>query len=219
MQLLNQPNQTSSTFRPSESGEEWPKDAAPQHWVSALFEKMARMWGNRFLDAWRDTDLAGVKVEWGKALRRLSSAELKAGVDALLTLKFPPTLPEFYGLCKQMRLHEMPSSSLLTDQTRADVEVVAANIARMREALAPLTQSREITAEWASKLLMRSESLSGKPLSYEVIRCASDAISSSAGRRVVEECTDPETAESYRSIRDAVITGYRNAGKPLWETP
>lgn len=200
---------------PNSSAEPWPADAAPEKWVAALFEKMLRMWGNRFLDQWREVGLEGVKIEWGKGLRKLSNAELKAGVDALLTLKFPPTLPEFYGLCKQMRLHDMPRVEALTDQTRAKPEVVEANLKRMREILAPLSAPKEETAEWAFRMLMRGESASGKPYPYETIKCASDAIYSTAGRKVVENCIDPELAESYRSIREAVISGYRNAGKAM----
>jgi len=203
---------------PNESAEPWPADAVPEKWVATLFEKMLRMWGNRFLDQWRDVKLEGVKMEWGKGLRKLSNAELKAGVDALLTLKFPPSLPEFYGLCKQMRLHEIPKNEALTDQTRANPEVVEADLGRMRGSLAPLQESKEPTAEWAYRLLMCGESASHKPLPFEVIRTASDAISSNAGRKVVENCSDPELRESYASIREAVLNGYRNANKPAWET-
>ena len=216
---MNHPTETSSMSTQNSSAEPWPQDAAPERWVAALFEKMLRMWGNRFLDQWRDTDLAGVKIEWGKGLRKLSNAELKSGVDALMTLKFAPTLPEFYGLCKQMRLHEMPRSDALTDQTRADVHIVGEQMAKMRGTMAPLTQPREITAEWAYRTLMRGESASGKPLPYEVVRCASDAITSSAGRRVVEECTDPELKAEYETIRSEIVRAYRAANKPLWETP
>ncbi|MCO1396397.1 hypothetical protein [Burkholderia cenocepacia] len=199
------------------SAEVWPADAVPEHWVTELFKRMGRMWGNAFLEKWPQDDLQGVKIEWARGLRKLSTSELKSGVDALLTLKFPPSLPEFYGLCKQMRLHEMPRAEALTDQTKADPETVRANLERMREIIAPLLQPREITAEWAYKLLMRGESRSGKALTHEVIRCASDAISSSAGRRVVENCQDPELRESYRTIREAIVDSYRAIGKPLWE--
>lgn len=203
----------------SSSADLWPQDAAPRHWVATLFEKMTRMWGNTFLDKWRDVDLEGVMQEWGLGLRKLSSAELKAGVGALMTLKFPPSLPEFYGLCKQMRLHELPRAEALTDQTKADVHVVGEQMAKMRALMAPLMKPREITAEWAYKLLMRGESASGKALPYEVVRCASDAITSSAGRRVVDECTDSELQDEYRLIRDEIIRAYRASNKPLWETP
>jgi len=204
----------------SSSVETWPADAVPQSWVNALFTKMARMWGNTFLDKWRDGDLDGVKIEWGKGLRKLSSTELKSGVDALLTLKFPPSLPEFYGLCKQMRLHEMPAAPALSDQTKADPRVVEANLARMREAMAPLLVPREPSARWAYDLLMRGESkYLGKPLTYETIRCASDAITSGAGRKVVEDCIDEFERENLRTIRDAIVEGRRSAFQPLWDTP
>ncbi|TGB34419.1 hypothetical protein C6946_07075 [Burkholderia thailandensis] len=206
-----------SMSKQTASAEPWPQDAVPQSWVNELFKRMARMWGNAFLDKWPVDDLEGVKVEWARGLRKLSTSELKSGVDALLTLKFPPSLPEFYGLCKQMRLHEMPRAEALTDQTKADPETVCANVERMREILAPLSAPREITAEWAYKLLMRGKSRSGKALTHEVIRCASDAISSSAGRRVVENCQDVELRESYRTIREAIVDSYRAIGKPLWE--
>lgn len=197
--------------------EAWPQDGVPESWVNELFKRMGRMWGNAFLDKWPADDLRGVKIEWAKALRKLSNAELKAGVDALLSLKFPPSLPEFHGLCKQMRLVESQQHFALTDQTRASPDTVAENMRRMREAIAPLLRPREITAEWAYKVLMRGSSRSGKPLTYEVVRCCSDAISSTAGRMVIENCTDPELRESYRSIREAVVEGYRAKGLPLWE--
>jgi hypothetical protein len=201
------------------SAEVWPKDAVPEHWVNELFKRMGRMWGNSFLEKWPQDDLHGVKIEWAKGLRKLSTAELKAGVDSLLTLKFPPSLPEFYGLCKQMRLHEMPRAEALTDQTKADVHIVGEQMAKMRAIMAPLMQPREITAEWAFKLLMQGTRNDGKPLTHEGIRCASDAITSSAGRRVVENCTDPEIRAEYETIRNEIIRAYKAANKPLWETP
>lgn len=195
----------------------WPKEAVPERWITELFTRMHRHWGNTFLDKWRDVEMAGLKIEWAKALRKLSSAELKAGVDSLLTLKFPPSLPEFYGLCKQMRLHEIPPASQLTDQTRASPEVVEANLRRMREILAPLSKPKEETAEWAFKVLMRNATQSGAALPVGVVSSASDAISSTAGRMVVENCIDPEIKESYRSIREAVLSGYQNSGRKPWE--
>lgn len=197
--------------------EAWPRDGAPESWVNELFKRMGRMWGNSFLDKWPANDLRGVKIEWAKALRKLSNAELKAGVDGLLSLKFPPSLPEFYGLCKQMRLVDTQQHLSLTDQTRASPDTVAENMRRVREAIAPMLRPREITAEWAYQVLMRGTSRSGKALAHEVIRCCSDAISSSAGRMVIENCTAPELRESYRSIREAVVEGYRAKGMPLWE--
>jgi hypothetical protein len=208
----------SSMSKPSESVEPWPQDGVPEHWVNELFKRMSRMWGNAFLDKWPADDLRGVKIEWAKGLRKLSNAELKAGVDALLSLKFPPSLPEFHALCKQMRLAEQPQHDLLTDQTRAAPEVAHANTELMRAAVARLLNRSEPTAEWAFQVLMRGKSkFLGKPLTAEVIRCCADAISSIAGRMVVENCTDPELKREYAEIRQATVEGYRAKGMPLWE--
>ncbi|TCK36692.1 hypothetical protein B0G84_5705 [Paraburkholderia sp. BL8N3] len=195
---------------------DWPAEAVPQAWVEELFRKLTAYFGARFADLWRGVDIDDIKREWGIALAKLSRTEMKAGVAALLSLKYPPTLPEFFAACKQARLHEMPKHDLLTDQTRAAPEVVEASLHRMSDATAPLSISKEPTAEWAFAALMRGLSRSGKPLSAEVIRCATDAISSGAGRRVVESCTDAELRESYAAIREAVLIGYGNAGKKLW---
>ncbi len=198
------------------SDEVWPQDAAPEHWVMELFKRMGRMWGNAFLEKWPQDDLYGVKIEWARGLRKLSSKELKAGVDALITLKFAPSLSEFYALCKHSRAVEFTPHAALTDQSRARPEVVAANLSLEREIVAPLAVPRMVTAEWAYKLLMRGSSASGKPLTSGVLRCATDAISSAAGRRVIDECPNPTLADDYRKIRDTIIENYRTQGLRLW---
>jgi hypothetical protein len=195
----------------------WPAEAVPQAWVEELFRKLTAYFGSRLADMWRGVDLDDIKREWGIALAKLSRNELKAGVGALLSLKHAPTLPEFHALCKQQRLAEVPQHDMLTDQTRADETVVAANTERMHEALKPLSNMGEPTAEWAFRLLMRGTSRSGKPLPYAVVRCATDAITSTAGRRVVEGCIDPELRKTYAEIRQATIDGYRMKGIPLWD--
>ena len=195
---------------PSSSADLWPQNAVPQSWVNALFTKMARMWGNTFLDKWRDGNLEGVKVEWAQGLAKLSRTELKAGVDALMTLKFPPSLPEFYALCKSMRLAEQAPSPALTDQTRASPETVDANMQRMRDLVSRAMAPRALTAEWAYRLLMRGTSESGKALPAEVVRCASDAIASGAGAIAISECADSELRAEYQTIRDAVLASRRH---------
>jgi len=208
---------TSSTSNPL-APSNWPKDAAPEHWVTGLFEKMARTWGARFLDQWRGVDLEGVKVEWGRALAKLSNAELKAGVGALLTLKFPPTLPEFFGLCKQTRLYESASHTLrLESGGQSTPSVVDAHIAQIGPLLKRLTNP-EPTAEWAFKLLRRGMSLSGLPLTYEVRRCATDAMLSSAGRKVLENCAD-EDREEYTNLYQIARALKLATGQKIWETP
>lgn len=196
------------------SAETWPQDATPRHWVAALFEKMTRMWGNTFLDKWRDVDLEGVMIEWGRGLRKLSTPELKAGVDALMSLKYPPHLPEFYALCKQMRLVEAAQTPQLTDQTKATPEVVDSNLERMQDLMRPLSAAKEPNAEWAFRLVMRGKN----SLPYEVARCACDAVTSPAGKLVVDQCFDPELKTEYAALRQTVVDNYRMRGIALWGT-
>lgn len=195
------------------SAETWPQDATPRHWVAALFEKMTRMWGNTFLDKWRDVDLEGVMIEWGRGLRKLSKSELKAGVDALMSLKYPPHLPEFFALCKQMRLQDVKQPQL-TDETRASPEVVEANLERVQALMKPLSAAKEPNAEWAYRRLMAGKT--GLP--YEVVRCATDAISSAAGKLVIDDCQDPVMKIEYQTIRQTIVDNYRMRGIPLWGT-
>lgn len=201
------------------SADVWPSDAAPRHWVAALFEKMSRMWGNSFLDKWRDTDLEGVMVEWGKGLRKLSTAELKSGVDALMTQKFPPSLPEFYSLCKARRFVEAATqSALITDQTKADPVRVKANLESIRRISAAFRQQKEPSAEWAFRLLMRGATASGNAIGAEAVKCAYDAICSSAGRRAVENASD-EDRDAFAELYRQCVDGARDSGQRLWETP
>lgn len=201
------------------SADLWPSDAAPRHWVAALFEKMSRMWGNSFLDKWRDTNLEGVMVEWGKGLRKLSTAELKAGVDALMTQKFPPSLPEFYALCKARRFVEAATQgTLITDQTKADPAKVEANLAAIRRVRAAFTQAKEPSAVWAFRLLLKGHTASHNALGSAAVKCAYDAICSSAGRRAVENASDDDR-ESFAELYRQCVEGARDAGQRIWETP
>lgn len=199
--------------------DDWPQNAVPRKWIEKLFSQMSAYWGSRFADAWRGTELIEVQKAWGIQLQKLSGKEWNAGVKALINQKFPPTLPEFFALCKQSRLIEASCESplQLTDQTKASPEVVEANLARMREILAPLRAPKEASAEWAFKLPMRGESASGKPLPFEVLRCASDAISSGAGKRVVDDCSDADLKNTYEEIRAGVLISYESAGRKPWE--
>lgn len=197
----------------------WPVTAIPQRWVEALFSTMSATYGARFADLWRGTDLSRVKRHWGVELSKLTSAQMKAGRENLMQLVKAPTCPEFIAHCKQARMEAAAGTAFQLEHTpKTSPEEAARNLGFVRSAISKL-RSPAPTAEWAYRLLIRGKSASGNELPHEVVRCATDAISSSAGRRVVDECADPELRDTYATIRAGVIEGYRNAGKPLWETP
>lgn len=58
------------------------------------------MYGNKFLDMWRDTDSDLVKQLWAEEMGKLSNEELKRGYNALMTREWPPSLPEYVKMCK-----------------------------------------------------------------------------------------------------------------------
>lgn len=72
----------------------------PATWIDALFAKMLGFYGNRFSDMWRDQGSEAVKKIWAAELGKLSKEEITRGAQALATLDWPPTLPQFIKLCR-----------------------------------------------------------------------------------------------------------------------
>lgn len=196
----------------------WPAHAIPERWVEALFTAMAATYGARFADLWRGAKIDDVKRQWGVELARLTSAQMKAGRETMTDLERPPTLPEFMAHCRRARVeaaaHEQPQlpemPSITPEQAAENIELLNRTLSRM--------QRPGPSAEWAFRLILRGKSASGKPLPYAVARCATDAITSSAGRALVDECSDAELKTEYAAIRQTVIDNYRSRGQRLWET-
>jgi len=90
---------TPSMLSPAASND-WPAAAVPESWIDSLFARMSGMYGSKFADLWRGTDLQVVRRLWGTVLFCLTREELKRGVDNLRDKPFPPTLPEFMALCR-----------------------------------------------------------------------------------------------------------------------
>ena len=70
--------------------------------VDGVFARLAAMYGSKFADQWASVDASIVKATWGAALDELGNDEIAAGLQALVRRgsPFPPTLPEFYALCR-----------------------------------------------------------------------------------------------------------------------
>ncbi|HDR9081264.1 TPA: hypothetical protein QDA98_003874 [Burkholderia vietnamiensis] len=202
---MNQMTEPSTFKRP-----DWPLDALPQHWVEALFSKMAAFYGSRFASMWNGVNVVEVQRAWAIELGKLSRDQLKAGSDNLTALPKPPTLPEFVSLCRQARSEQAASTTpRLADERPADRATVEANLGAIRRAQERVMR-REPTAEWAFKLLMRGKSASGAALPSEVVRCARDAIVSSAGFKVIGACQSVELRREYQTIRDAALGALTN---------
>lgn len=72
----------------------------PQSWIDALFAKMLSIYGNKFLELWRNIDINDVKAIWAQELGKLTRDELAKGANALMNQEWPPTLPQFVKLCR-----------------------------------------------------------------------------------------------------------------------
>ena len=76
----------------------------PRSWIDALFTKFETMYGQQFIDKWKNCNVDQVKQTWAEELGSLNGETIKAGIEVCKdTCKFPPSLPEFYQLCKSMR--------------------------------------------------------------------------------------------------------------------
>lgn len=72
----------------------------PQSWIDALFVKMLSLYGSKFSEMWRDSDLQSVKGVWAQELGKLSRDDIARGANALMSQEWPPTLPQFIKLCR-----------------------------------------------------------------------------------------------------------------------
>lgn len=74
--------------------------SVPIQWVEKLFSRMQACYGNRFLDMFANANMDDVKTIWGQQMYLLSKDELCRGVAALMTREWPPSLPDFFKLCR-----------------------------------------------------------------------------------------------------------------------
>lgn len=78
------------------------QSALPESWVERIFDHMAGLYGSKFADLWGGMDAGKVQAMWGGKLAGFADKPkaIKAALDALDERPFPPTLPEFIGLCR-----------------------------------------------------------------------------------------------------------------------
>lgn len=72
----------------------------PVRWVEDLFARLAAILGGAMSNVYASADPQLVKAEWAEALGGFSADEVKRGINATRTRKFPPNLPEFLHLCR-----------------------------------------------------------------------------------------------------------------------
>lgn len=75
----------------------------PDSWVEKIFGHMEGLYGSKFSNLWRGTDLDKVKALWAEKLGPFMARPeaIKQALNALDSQPYPPTLPEFLELCIQ----------------------------------------------------------------------------------------------------------------------
>ena len=122
----------------------------PDSWIKSLLDRMAAMYGEKFVRQWEKTDPSAMREMWANALGRYDGEQIKWALLHLVgNNPFPPTLPEFVILCRQAPRSEIPS---------LPAPVVPQEVARARAAEIEAA-SRKIAAKpqdfrkWARDIL------------------------------------------------------------------
>lgn len=74
--------------------------ALPDSWIERLFQKFEDRYGSLWADRYGNFPRERVMNSWAEDLAGFAGEELRKGLYACKTLKFPPTLPEFLTLCR-----------------------------------------------------------------------------------------------------------------------
>jgi hypothetical protein len=108
----------------------------PLSWIDALFTRFENMYGQQFIEKWKNCDIQGVKNTWAEELANISGDTIKEALSVCKqSCKFPPCLPEFYQICVAVR---KPMSQLiyqLPHHKQYSPEIAKENLEKMKEIL------------------------------------------------------------------------------------
>lgn len=116
----------------------------PIAWIDRIFSYLSGLYGAKFTDMWRETDIASVKLLWAEKLAGFKERPevIKAAMDSLDDKPWPPTLPEFLHLCRDAARRFGPK--VMAIEHKLTPEDVERNKARARELVEKL--GRRMTA-------------------------------------------------------------------------
>lgn len=122
----------------------------PAAWVDRIFDRLAIVYGDEFLARWRAVSLADVKTDWANTMGYYE-ADPGAIAWALENLPSgkPPTVLQFRDLCRQAPAPEVPR----LPEPKADPARMAAEVAKLREAISAKPAPQVDRREWARTIL------------------------------------------------------------------
>jgi hypothetical protein len=122
--------------------------ALPESWIDKLFDRFATMYGKHWADQWAGIPLDRIKRTWAEDLAFASGEQMRKALDHCKTqCKFPPTCPEFVGLCKSFSAaYAQPA---LPDHRRAEMPPeIRAEIAKLFD-----PSKKRDPKDWARQVL------------------------------------------------------------------
>jgi hypothetical protein len=75
-------------------------DRLPARYVERIFQRMEDFYGTLWADRYGVFPRDRVMATWAEELGDMTADELRVGIAACRTAKFPPTLPEFRLMCR-----------------------------------------------------------------------------------------------------------------------
>lgn len=143
----------------------------PDSWVKSLLDRMAAMYGEKFVRQWEKTDPDAMRDMWAESLGRFDGERIKWALQHLVANNpFPPTLPEFVMLCKQAPRLEVPALQAPV----VPAEVAKGRAAELEQAAQKIAAKPKDFRKWARDILANPK---GYP-AYSV-KCAKEAMRAS----------------------------------------
>lgn len=175
----------------------------PDAWVKSLLDRMAAMYGEKFVRQWEKTDPDAMRDMWAASLGCYDGEQIKWALLHLVSNNpFPPTLPEFVLLCKQAPRPEAPALPApvvppeVAKERASELERAARKIAE--KGSDPLRWAKIppplIRGPWESAIIELAEA--GDPRFVEILRehVAKGTIRSPRARAVFEGASDADAA-------------------------
>lgn len=146
----------------------------PDSWIAKIFDHMSGLYGSKFADLWRGTDPATVRRMWAEKLAGFESMPkaIKEALDSLDDKPFPPTLPEFLGLCREAGRRHVDAPIRLEHKPTPEEKEKAEEA--MKRAAAAVQQPRRDHKAWAKKL--QEQDKAGAVLSLQQVVAYKEAL-------------------------------------------
>lgn len=139
---MNAVTTQSATLPASHTGSRSP---LPTPWIERLFARFEGMYGAKFHDAWRGTDLANVKAVWAEDLAGFADKPecIRAAIEMCKDSgsPWPPASPEFLAMCRTAA-NRLPVALPTAIEHKLSPKEIERNKARISELTAKFSRAK-----------------------------------------------------------------------------